>query len=166
MTTLLKFIHLGTIAIWSGGLIVLPFLFWQRRGIEVGPELDRLHRLTRFVYVGMTSPAAFVAIGTGTALIFLQTTFLEWFSMKMVLVGILVMLHVVAGLILMHLFEPSGHFGRFSYIALTGSYLVLITAIIWMVLAKPQIDSNQFAADLFSPGGLRHFFGETRMPIP
>ena len=58
MTTLLKFIHLGTIAIWSGGLIVLPFLFWQRRAIEVGPELDRLHRLTRFVYVGMTSPAA------------------------------------------------------------------------------------------------------------
>jgi hypothetical protein len=36
MTTLLKFIHLGTIAIWSGGLIVLPFLFWQRRAIEGG----------------------------------------------------------------------------------------------------------------------------------
>jgi putative membrane protein len=118
MTTLLKFIHLGTIAIWSGGLIVLPFLFWQRRDIKVGPELDRLHRLTRFVYVGMTSPAAFVAIGSGTALIFLQTTFLEWFSLKMVLLG------------------------------------------------KPHIDSNQFAQNLFTPGGLRQFLGETRIPIP
>jgi uncharacterized membrane protein len=114
----------------------------------------------------MTSPAAFVAIGTGTALIFLQTTFLEWFSMKMVLVGILVMLHVVAGLILMHLFEPGGHFGRFSYIALTASYLVLSTAIIWVVLGKPHIDSNQFAQNLFAPGGLRQFLGETNMPIP
>ena len=166
MTTLLKFIHLGTIAIWSGGLIVLPFLFWQRRAIEVGPELDRLHRLTRFVYVGMTSPAAFVAIGSGTALIFLQATFLEWFSLKMVLVGIMVMLHVVAGLILMHLFEPAGRFSRFSYVALTVAYLVLITAIIGVVLGKPHIDSNQFAQNLFAPGGLRQFLGETKMPIP
>jgi len=166
MTTLFKFIHLGTIAIWSAGLIVLPFLFWQRRGLQMGQELDRLHRLTRFVYVEMTSPAAFVAIGSGTVLIFLQTTFLEWFSLKMVLVGILVMLHVVAGLTLMHLFEPGGSFGRFSYTALTVSYLVVITAIIWVVLAKPHVDSNQFATDLFAPGGLRQALGETRMPMP
>ena len=166
MTTLLKFIHLGTIAIWSGGLIVLPFLFWQRQGVAMGPELDRLHRVTRFVYVGMTSPAAFVAIGSGTALIFLQSTFLEWFSLKMVLVGILVMLHVVAGLILTHLFEPTGHFGRFSYVALTVAYLVLSTAIIGVVLGKPHIDSSQFAQNLLAPGGLRQFLGEIKIPIP
>ena len=166
MTTLFKFIHLGTIAIWSAGLIVLPLLFRQRCGLEMGSELDRLHRFTRFVYVGMTSPAAFLAIGSGTVLIFLQTTFLEWFSLKMVLVGLLVMLHVVAGLTLMHLFEPTGRFGRFSYVALTVSYLVLITAIIWVVLAKPHIDSNQFAAKLFAPGGLRQVLGEIIMPMP
>ena len=67
----------------------------------------------------------------------------------------------------MHLFSPDGRFGRFSYVALTGAYLVLITAIIWVVLAKPHIDSNQFAPNLFEPGGLLHqFFGETRMPTP
>lgn len=166
MTTLLKFIHLATIALWSGGLIVLPFLFWQRRGLVPGADLDRLHRFTRFVYVGMTSPAAFVAIGSGTALIFLQTTFLEWFSLKMVLVGLMVMLHVVAALVMDKLYQPDGRFGRSAYAALTTSYLVLITAIIWVVLAKPQIDSNQIATKLFSPGGLRHFVGETRIPIP
>ena len=78
----------------------------------------------------------------------------------MVLVGIMVMLHVVAGLILMHLFEPAGRFSRFSYVAL------LITAIIGVVLGKPHIDSNQFAQNLFAPGGLRQFLGETKMPIP
>ena len=166
MTTFLKFLHLATIAIWSGGLIALPFLFWQRRGMEAGPDLDRLHRMTRFVYVEMTSPAAFLAIGSGTGLIFVQATFHEWFTLKMLLVGGMVMLHVVAGLVLLHLFEPGGRFSRFSFVALTGAYLVLITAIIWMVLAKPNIDSNQFATDLFAPGGLRQFFGETRMPMP
>ena len=170
MTTFLKFAHIAAIAIWSGGLLVLPFLFWQRRLLAAGPELDRLHRVTRFVYVVMTSPAAFVAIGSGTALIFLQGTFREWFTFKMVLVGTMVMLHVLAGLVAVRVFEPDGRFGLRSCFALTSSYLVLIVAIIWIVLAKPAIDSTQFAADLFQPGGLaplvRQVFGLTNTPTP
>jgi protoporphyrinogen IX oxidase len=168
--TLLKFIHLGAIAIWSGGLIVLPFLFWQRRTLTAGTELDRLHRITRLVYVELTSPAAFVAIASGTALIFLQATFVEWFSLKMVLVGIMAMLHVVAGLVLHQLFLPDGRFSRLSAIALSTAYVVVIIGIIWIVLAKPHLDSNLFAPHLFEPGGLARWlhqsFGETRMPTP
>jgi putative membrane protein len=170
VTTLLKFIHLGAIAIWSGGLIVLPFLFWQRRTLTAGTELDRLHRITRLVYVELTSPAAFVAIASGTALIFLQATFVEWFSLKMVLVGIMAMLHVVAGLVLHQLFLPDGRFSRLSAIALSTAYVVVIIGIIWIVLAKPHLDSNLFAPHLFEPGGLARWlhqsFGETRMPTP
>ena len=170
MTIFLKFVHLAAIAIWSGGLFVLPFLFQQRQGLGAGPDLDRLHRLARFVYVDTTSPAAFVAIASGTALIFAQATFEEWFSLKMLFVGALAMLHVVAGLVLLHLFAPEGHFGRFSYAALTSAYVVVVTAIIWIVLAKPHIDSNLFAPHLFEPGGLgrwlHHSFGETRIPTP
>ena len=170
MTTFLKFVHLATIAIWSGGLLVLPFLFWQRRALEAGAELDRLHRIVRLVYVELTSPAAFVAIASGTGLIFLQATFEEWFSIKMVLVGIMAMLHVVAGLVVHQLFSPRGRFGRVSFVTLSATYAVLIVAILWVVLAKPQIDSNQFAAHLFEPGGLSRLwhqsFGDTRMPMP
>jgi putative membrane protein len=170
MTTSLKFVHLAAIALWSGGLIALPFLFWQRGTLEAGLDLDRLHRVARLVYVELTSPAAFIAIGSGTALIFLQATFQEWFSLKMVLVGIMAMLHVVAGLVLLQLFLPEGRFSWFSYLALTSAYIVLITAIIWIVLAKPHIDSNEFAAHLFDPGGLGRWlhqsFGEIRMPTP
>ncbi len=154
MTIFLKFIHLAAIAIWSGGLLVLPFLFWQRRTLAPGGDLDRLHRITRMIYVELTSPAAFVAIASGTALIFLQATFTEWFTIKMVLVGLMAMLHVVAGLVLHQLFSPSGRFGRLSFVTLATSYAVLITAIVWVVLAKPHIDSNQFAKHLFEPGGL------------
>ena len=170
MTTFLKFVHLAAIAVWSGGLIALPFLFWQRRTLEAGLDLDRLHRVARLVYVELTSPAAFIAIASGTALIFLQATFAEWFSLKMVLVGIMAMLHVLAGLVLVQLFLPEGRFSRLSYLALTSAYIVLITAIIWVVLAKPHIDANQIAAHLFEPGGLgrwlHQFFGEIRMPTP
>jgi uncharacterized membrane protein len=170
VTTFLKFVHLGAIALWSGGLIALPFLFWQRRTLAPGLDLDRLHRITRLVYVELASPAAFVAIASGTALIFLQATFAEWFSLKMVLVGIMSMLHVVAGLVLMQLFLPRGKFGRLSYVALMSAYVVVIAAILWIVLAKPHIDSNQIAVRLFEPGGLGRWvhqsFGEIRMPTP
>lgn len=170
MTTFLKFVHIATIAIWSGGLIVLPFLFWQRGLLGAGPDLDRLHRLTRFVYVVMTSPAAFVAIGSGTALIFLQSTFREWFTLKMALVGAMVMLHVLAGLVAMRVFEPGGRFGSRFRVTLTGCYLVLIVAIIWVVLAKPTIDSTQFLTELFQPGALApwllQIFGLTSTPTP
>jgi putative membrane protein len=159
VTTFLKFVHIAAIAIWSGGLVVLPSLFWQRRSLGAGSDLDRLHRMTRFVYVEMTSPAAFVAIGSGTALIFLQATYEEWFTLKMAFVGAMVMLHVLAGLVLVRVFSPDGRFGRVSYLALTSTYLVLITAIIWVVLAKPHIDSTGFAASLFEPGALPQYFG-------
>ena len=170
MTTFLKFVHLATIAVWAGGLIALPLLFRQRHGLVAGPDLDRLHRMTRFVYVAMTSPAAFVAIGSGTALIFLQATFREWFTLKMLLVGAMVMLHVLAGLVAMRVFAPGGRFGLRSCVALTGIYLVLIVAIIWVVLAKPAIDSRQLAGDLFRPGALapllRQILGATSTPTP
>ena len=173
MTTYLKFMHLATIAVWSGGLIVLPLLFWQRRHVANVAELEQLHRITRFVYVVMTSPAAFVAIGTGTALIFLQTTFREWFSLKMVLVGAMVMLHVLAGLTAARVFGPNGRFGTYACAALTSIYVLVIVAILWVVLAKPGIDANQIAPHLFDPGALapllqqlRHFFGDMRTPTP
>jgi uncharacterized membrane protein len=170
VTTLLKFVHLATISIWSAGLVVLPYLFLQRRGLAPGPELDRLHRITRFVFVAMASPAAVIAIGSGTALIFTQGTFREWFTVKMVLVGLMVMLHVVAGLVAMRVFEPEGRFGPRANALMTGAYLSLIVAIVWVVLAKPDIDSTQFQDALFTPGGLAEWVnqsrGDTSTPTP
>lgn len=170
MMILLKFLHMATIAVWSAGLLVLPWLFWQRRFVVDKVELERLHRITRFVYVVMTSPAAFVAIGSGTALIFLQTTFHEWFSLKMVLVGGMAMLHVLAGLMAVQVFSRNGRFGTRACILLTGLYLLLIVGVLWVVLAKPSIDSNAILPHLFDPGALKPFLlqllGSIKTPTP
>lgn len=168
MTTFLKFVHIAAIGVWCGGLLVLPYLFWQSRLAPAsGFEFDRLHRLVRFVYVSTTSPAAFIAIGSGTALIFLQSTFQEWFSLKMALVGAMVMLHVVAGLFSAQVFEHQRRVGTGASVVLTGLYLALIVAILWVVLAKPHIDSAYFGPDVFRPGALGQFFFDvTRIPTP
>ena len=52
------------------------------------------------------------------------------------------------------LFKPKGRFGSVAGAALSSAYVVLICAIVWIVLAKPNIDSNQFAKHLFEPGAL------------
>ena len=169
MTPLVKFVHLGAIGVWSAGLLVLPYLFWQRRFLPVaGLDVDRLDRLTRFVYVAMASPAAALAITTGTALIFLQGTFVAWFSLKMLLVGAMVMLHVVAGLTVSSIFTPGARrYGLGANAMLTTAYGVLIVTIIWVVLAKPPLNLNLLAPAFFEPGSLRHFFvGDTRTPMP
>jgi hypothetical protein len=65
---------------------------------------------------------------------------------------------------------PNGRFGSASCVALTAAYLVLIVAILWVVLAKPAIDSAQLAPGLFEPGALkpllRQIFGVTSTPTP
>ena len=169
MTTLLKFVHIGGIGVWAGGLLVLPYLFWQRRFLPAaGPEVERLHRLTRFVYVAMSSPAAAVAIASGTALIFLRQTFEAWFTLKMMLVGTLVMLHVVAGLVVSSMFTPEARrLGLTGNVLLTTGYCVLVVAILWVVLAKPALDLDRLAPELFAPGGLGHFLvGDADTPMP
>ncbi len=150
---LIKALHVATIALWAGGLLTLPFLLVQRRRVA-GEALHRLHAMTRFFYTALVSPAAFLAIGSGTALIFLQATYVEWFSAKMAFVGLLVVLHVVIGLEVVAVFTHERDFGRLGATLLTVGQLVAILPILWFVLAKPDLDAAAFRPDLFEPGAL------------
>lgn len=148
-----KLLHLGAISIWAGGLVVVPFLLWQRRGLT-GEPLHRLHRLVRTLYVVILSPAAFVAIASGTALIFMQATFIEWFSVKLVFAGILTALHVQAGLMILRVFDPEGQIGAGGALTLTAATCATVAAVLVVVLWKPQIDALGLAPALFRPGRL------------
>lgn len=153
MIWMMKLLHLTMIAIWSGGLVALPFLLFQRRSLT-GEDLHRLHRLVRALYVSILSPAAFVAIASGTALVFLRGTFVEWFSIKLVIVGVLAALHVRLGLLVLQVFDADGHFGKAGAMSLTMATLAAVAGVLLVVLWKPQIDALALAPDLFHPGGL------------
>lgn len=170
MITLFKFLHIAAIALWSAGLLVLPLLIVQRRRITGAADAEHLYRVTRFVFIALTSPAAVVAIGTGTALIFLQATFNEWFTLKMVLVGSMAMLHVLAGVLVTGMYTRGRRIGPVGFWALTVAYAALIVGVLWVVLAKPVIDSGEIGKELFAPGELkqraRQILGDTRTPTP
>jgi uncharacterized membrane protein len=154
---ILKLLHVGTISLWSAGLLALPFIYRQRRGLG-GDDLYRLHIFTRYFYVGFVSPAAFVAIGTGTALIFLRETFVAWFSLKLLLVAGMTGIHLFSGLLILRLFEPEGHYPRWRFVAVTALTLLVVSGILGLVLAKPVLGPVQPLEDVFEPGSLSQAF--------
>ncbi len=156
----LKFIHMAAISIWCAGLICLPGLYAQRHRVENDEALYRLQGLVRFAYVSLISPAAFVAIGSGIGLIFLQATFVEWFSVKMAFVGVLVVIHILTGLVIIRLFEDGERYPAWRFVAVTIVTTLVTLAILIVVLAKPPLHWDWLPMDLTRPGALRDIVGE------
>ena len=155
MIVWLKFVHVAAISIWCAGLICLPGLYLQRAHV---PDRDSLHRLqgfVRFCYVVLVSPAAFVAVATGTALIFVSETFDPWFTAKLVFVGILVTIHIVTGLVIVRLFDEGEVYPVWRFVAVTVVTLLTTLAILFFVLGKPALDFDMLPPDFHQPGALR-----------
>lgn len=156
---LIKFVHIIAIAIWSAGLICLPFLYLQRYRL-VGDALHRLHNFTRFFYVALVSPAAFLAVGSGTALIFLQATFEAWFSVKLALVAAMVVTHVTSGALILRLFEPGQNYPLWRFAIVSTLTLTIIGLILFVVLGKPQWTAPGAVETIFAPGSLGTMLSE------
>lgn len=153
-----KIVHVAGIAVWSAGLVALPLLYVQRRGLE-GAPLHRLHAFTRMLYVALVSPAAFVAIGSGTALIVAMGTYENWFSAKLVGVSVMTGIHIFSGLLILRLFEPGQTYPGWRLALVLPLTILAIAAILVLVLGKPRIEWPQPLADLFAPGALSQLIG-------
>lgn len=157
---LLKSVHVIAIALWSSGLLCLPFLYLQRRDLA-DDALHSLHNFTRFLYISLVSPAAFIAVASGIVLIFLQATFEPWFSVKLALVAGLVIIHVTSGLLILRLFEPGQSYPWWRFVVASGITTAVVAAILVTVLAKPRWLSATEFATLFAPGALGEMLGIT-----
>lgn len=149
-----KGLHLATIAIWAAGLICLPGLYVQRAHVRNAQSLHRLQAMVRFLYVAVISPAAFVAVGSGIALIFLRETFEAWFSLKLAFVGAMVTIHILTGLVIIRLFEEGNVYPVWRFAAVTAVTVLVVTVILVVVLAKPQLP-HLLPDAMFEPGALR-----------
>lgn len=164
-----KLVHVAAIALWVGGLLSIPYLVWQRRGLlrEQGrAAVHRLHRIVRLVHVGVTSPAAVVAVISGIALIFLRQTWDSWFTLKLVFVGVLVVAHNVANRVQRKVFADDpldgssrseaehGELPGPAALGLGVTIAVGALGVLVTVLAKPPIDLSGLAPDLLRPGAL------------
>ena len=155
MVTWLKLIHIAAISIWMAGLVSLPGLYVQRAAVGEEEQLYRLQRIVRFAYVRIVSPAAFLAVASGTALIFLREAFVPWLSVKLALVALLSIIHALTGLVVIRLFNEGEVYPVWRFMATTALIVVLICGVLFNVLAKPNIDPASLEPhEMTEPGGL------------
>ncbi len=159
-----KAIHIAALMVWCAGLLVLPSIYAQRKVLR-GPALHELHRFARAVFINVTSPAAFLTVIAGTALIFLRDVFTVWMAFKLLAVGALAVLHMRQGYVLLAVFEPGRSYAAWRQILATTVTLGVIGVILWLVLAKPPIETARLPDWLLTPGGLQSLL-ETMMPMP
>lgn len=161
----LKIVHVAALTIWCAGLLVLPTLYARSLSSEGGSSLDRLESFARYVYTHAMSPAAFVAIGSGTALIFFREAYAGWMALKLAAVGALVLLHMRAGFVIVRIFDPIHSYAAWRRWTTIVATLAIILTILWLVLAKPLVDFSRLPDWLREPGALHSLF-EMTMPTP
>lgn len=154
-----KFLHIMAISVWAAGLVSLPGLYVQRAKIDRDHDLYRLQKIVRFSYVRVLSPAAFLAIATGTGLIFLQNPFSAWFSMKLAFVGIMVVIHVMTGLVIIRLFDDGEVYPVWRFISVTVVSGCVVGAIFFLVLARPEAPFA-LPSGWAEPGALKRIISE------
>ena len=169
MVLWLKALHIAALAVWAGGLVVLPLLLARRPAAAEGAELWGLQAFVREAYRAVISPAAFVAVVSGTALVFAREVFEPWFAAKLVVVGLLAVLHLRFGHLVLTVFRPDGHYAPWRQWSSIAAVLSVVAAILGLVLLKPALDVALLPDVLRQPGGLRALaqsLPETIRPMP
>ena len=132
----------------------MPGLYVQRAKVKDDDALYRLQMIVRYAFVTVISPAAFLAVVSGVALIFGQQTYAAWFSIKLLFVGFLVVTHVLTGLIIIRLFKEGEVYPVWRFVLATVATSIVVAAIVFVALAKPTVDFD-LPDVLRRPGGLK-----------
>lgn len=153
----LKALHIVALALWGGGLLALPGLILREHRVTSDETADLgalwRHRVSRFAYDVIVSPAAIVAVGSGTALIFVTRPLEGWFFLKLAAVAGLVVTHMVIGRFIDRFERPELQVTRSLAPALLMAATFFVCLILWLVLQKPAIPDNLFPGWLLERPG-------------
>lgn len=129
---LLKGAHLAALTCWCGLLLYLPVLIGAASG-RAGAMLPL--RLARLLYVAAATPAAMIAIATGTMLFLAERTVAPWLVAKLVLVSGMALCHLCLGLMILRTEQGAAAVGHGAvWLGVTSA--ALIGTILWLALAK------------------------------
>lgn len=154
MIAALKFLHIAALSIWCAGLVGLPLVLAKHDPGDEQLDYARLRVLTHQAYVGVVTPAAVIAIAMGTALIFMRDAFVPWMFAKLVMVGVLVLIHAWIGHITLTLGERQGRYGSPRVWPLIAISMTAMVATLILVLGKPVLNEEWLAPGwLLEPQG-------------
>lgn len=133
----LKLLHVSAVIVWCGALLYLPLLLATAAAPSRAPAAALSRYWPRQVFIGMATPAALLAIGSGTLIFALHGPLAPWLMFKLAGVGWLVLLHGACGLLVLR--TERGELGRVRGISrfVTVLIVVCLLGIAWLVLRKP-----------------------------
>lgn len=137
----LKILHIGAVILWCGSLLYLPLATAaasgdaRRRPAALGEPQDEI---LRALFIWVATPAALVAIASGTLIFMVQGTLGLWLLAKLVLVGLLALAHASFGLLILRVERAQS--ARRAALLVGALLLPLLLAIAWLVLRKPGLD--------------------------
>lgn len=134
---LLKLLHFMALIGWCGALLYLPAMI--AAGTRSSDELfyrDHAH-LTRTVFNLIATPAALLAIGSGTALFLRESIFAPWLILKLTTVAGMVLCHALCGVLILRIERAAEPALRRDCLLIALLLSALIGATLWLVLAKP-----------------------------
>lgn len=135
-------LHIAALITWCASLLYLPALIAgiHTKQIQIHEPQHKYGSVARFVFTHIATPAALIAIFSGTAVFLFNRTIEVWLIAKLTLVTGLVIAHGFAGLLLLHTQDRSTKPVRRWCWMLSGFSCVLMVAIVWVVLAKPAAE--------------------------
>lgn len=155
----LKFVHIAALALWCGGLLILPMLLARADNPVRAGEAARMRVFAHHAYNACISPAAVIATIAGGALMFVRWLFEPWMFAKLGLIGLLVIIHTYLG----HCVTRLGETGTVRPLAppalVLGAGMLVMGAILIVVLAKPPITVEGLPIWMRVPAG-------RQLPLP
>lgn len=141
-------LHIVAMLFWAGSLLYLPALIVggvTDNNAVVEPP-DPMGSLSRFVFTRIATPAALLAIMAGTLVFVVDNTIDLWLVAKLTLVTGLVLVHALVGVMVMRgEAQKGGEQGdkplKLWCVLLSLASMLLMTAIVWLVLAKPSVEA-------------------------
>ncbi|HBZ94379.1 MAG TPA: hypothetical protein DEO91_11975 [Pseudomonas sp.] len=134
---LLKLLHFMALIGWCGALLYLPAMI--AAGTRSSDDLFyRDHgQLTRTIFNLIATPAALLDIGSGTALFLRDSIFDAWLIVKLTTVAGMVLCHALCGVLILRIERVTDRALRRDCLLIGLLLAVLISATLWLVLAKP-----------------------------
>ncbi len=134
-------IHIIGLLFWAAALLYLPGLIvgsLRRQNVMNEPEREAAS-ISRFVFTHIGTPAALLAIFAGTAVFLVDYTVDAWLMAKLTLVSLMAVAHCMAGLLVI---RAERGLPVVAWCWVLGVFVaVLVSLIVWIVLAKPHLEA-------------------------
>jgi putative membrane protein len=136
----LKLLHITAVILWCGALLYLPASIASAAG---GTQAAAVYaagqrHLLRAVFTLVATPAALVAIASGTSIFVFFGPLTLWLMAKLAVVGLLVLAHAACGMLILR--AERGQAGGLRALCrmVGGTAMVAVLAVAALVLGKPS----------------------------